>query len=452
MLMITDALPRIKAFRKLIPLPERARELVIRCVVGFLMHLGRMSASQAAGAIRTKPRHRAQICRLFGRQYWSRNILESMQMDLLALEALRGELLFIVDQTYNGQQGQKTENTFSRANYRPRPKKGNRRQKKHAKRSCHCFVMGLLLLPNGVRIPFFRSYYTSEYCKAKGRPYQRQTELAADMIRSLPVSDKAKVVVLGDTAFEADTIRAACAERKFSWVVPLNPERVLAGPKRQRPKVWSLAKELKPKQLVRIDVSPSRGRFVAQRRIARCRLGRKLKSRTYYVHQEKRRVHNVGEVLLVFSTTKAPSKDQELQVQKILMTNDTTWTALAVVERYQLRWQIELFFKELKSTLGMCHYQFRAFDRVEGWVTVALLTFLYLEWYRARQLQRRDMTDKQRKWWQAQRTYGLCQAVRQQAEQSEVESLADALQTKNGIRRMRKILKNSHPAEYRAAA
>jgi hypothetical protein len=51
------------------------------------------------------------------------------------------------------------------------------------------------------------------------------------------------VVVLGETAFEAADIRAACAERGFAWVVPLNPERVLAGPK-PRPKVLSLVSGL----------------------------------------------------------------------------------------------------------------------------------------------------------------------------------------------------------------
>jgi IS4 transposase len=35
---------------------------------------------------------------------------------------------------------------------------------------------------------------------------------------------------------------------------------------------------------------------------------------------------------------------------------------------YSLRWQIELFFKELKSTLGFHQYQFQTFAAVEGWM------------------------------------------------------------------------------------
>ena len=152
-------------------------------------------------------------------------------------------------------------------------------------------------------------------------------------------------MVLGDTAFEAQSIRAACAERKFHWIMPLNPKRVLAGAK-PRPKVRSLAKELHADQMVHLEVHPNRGKYVAYRRIARCRIGPKLKPRTYYVHQEIRDVHSVGEVRLVFSTTKAPLKDQGVDVQKILMTDDLTLSLQDVIELYQLRWQIDSFSRD----------------------------------------------------------------------------------------------------------
>ena len=61
-----------------------------------------------------------------------------------------------------------------------------------------------------------------------------------------------------------------------------------------------------------------------------------------------------------------------------------------VIELYSLRWQIELFFKELKSTLGFHQYQFQKFEPVEGWAELALTTFMYLEWYRVQQMSRRD--------------------------------------------------------------
>jgi hypothetical protein len=453
MLMMQNALPGSKALARFLPLPKRAKELVLGCLTAFLMHLGKMSASQAAGAIRTQPRHRAQITRLLLRRYWTRNVLEAIQAAVLLLdaEAQRGAFFFLLDQTYNGQQGQKTENTFSRANYRPRVNNSQRRQKKYAKRSCHCFVCGLLLTPSGLRIPYSTSYYTKDYCQAQQRAYRRQTELAADLLRQLPVPVTAQVTVLGDTAFDAKVVRQACAERHFDWIVPLNPERVLAGPRGQRPKVRSLQKALETKRLTPIEVHPQRGAFVAQRRVARCRLGPKLQARTFYVHQERRQVHNVGDVLLVFSTMKRQERGQARPIQKILMTNRHDWSAAAVVERYQLRWQIELFFKEIKTTLGFGHYRFRRFAKVESWVKLVLLTFLYLEWQRGRQLTRRGLSAAGRRWWQAQRTYGLCRAVRQQAEQHELTLLAKELTSRRGVTRLKKLLAASHPKEYRVA-
>ena len=64
-----------------------------------------------------------------------------------------------------------------------------------------------------------------------------------------------------------------------------------------------------------------------------------------------------------------------------------------MIELYSLRWQIELFFKELKSTLGFHQYQFQKFEPVEGWAELALTTFMYLEWYRVQQMSRCDLND-----------------------------------------------------------
>ena len=58
MLIMQDALPLFKSFLKPVSLKQQARQLVLRCVIAFLMHLGKMSASRVAGAVRTDARHR----------------------------------------------------------------------------------------------------------------------------------------------------------------------------------------------------------------------------------------------------------------------------------------------------------------------------------------------------------------------------------------------------------
>ena len=163
-------------------------------------------------------------------------------------------------------------------------------------------------------------------------------------------------------------------------------------------------------------------------------------------------MHSVGEVRLVFSTTIKELKTAAPDDVKILMTNDQRLPVRDVIELYSLRWQIELFFKELKSTLGFHQYQFQKFEPVEGWVDLALTAFMYLEWYRVQQISRRDLSEEKKRWWQHQRTYGLCQAVRSASEQNELQYIEDCLKTPGGTRKLKRIIRNSFPTEYRAAS
>jgi hypothetical protein len=452
--MVADAVPSLKRWISPLRLKDSVKLLVIRVVVAFLLHSGRMCCMQAAGVVRTETRHRAQISRFLARPRWRKCDINSLlRQALLEQESGKGLFVFIVDATLNSQSGKKTENTYSTGNRRRRPCKGRRYgNKKNAVKNCHSFTMGLLITPSGIRIPFCKPYHTHEYCKAKGLAHRTTAEAAADLIRDLPLPEAARVVVLGDTAYEAEVVRAACQDRHYSWIFPCNPERVLAGPKGQRPKVRSLLKDWSSWSRQTLRLAPGRGAYAVYRRLSPHRIGPKAKPRTYYAHQERRQVHSVGAVQLVFSTTKKDLEAATPDDVKILMTNDLRLSVRDVIERYSLRWQVELFFKELKSTLGFHQYQFQKFDPVEGWVELVLTTFLYLEWYRARQLSRRDLSDEEKQWWRPQRTYGLCQAVRLASEQNELQYIAECLETPGGTRRLKRLIRNSFPKEYRAAS
>jgi hypothetical protein len=225
-MIFPNALPLIKTFPKPLPLRKTTQVLFIRCLIAFLMHLGKMSASQAAGSIRTDARHRAQISRFLGRSYWKQtDLLGRIRAALLALEAKKdGLFIFDIDQTYCSSQSGSRQNSFRCGTKGQRPRTSKSKQRKKAKRSCHCFVMGLLITPSGIRIPFSISFYTREYCQKKKLDFHTQTELGAQLIRQLPVPDGARVIVLGDTSFDAESIRCACAHRHFSWIVPMNSE------------------------------------------------------------------------------------------------------------------------------------------------------------------------------------------------------------------------------------
>lgn len=450
MVMVADLVPGLKRSLRGLDLREAALAMVLRMVVAFLLHCGRMSCLQAAGAVRSQTRHRAQISRLLRRPSFRRlNINGALRQQLLTLETMRGLFVYIIDATLCSQAGEHTENTYHTGNRQRRPRKGRRYGKtKHARKSCHSFTMGLLITPAGLRLPFSIPHYTREYCRKKGLTHRTTAEAAADLIRQLPLPEEAEVVVLGDTAYDAEVVREACAARCYEWIFPCNPERVLAGGK-PRPKVRSLLKDWSSWKLAPVRFCPGQGPYVNYRRLSPHRIGPKAKPRTFYVHQERRNVHSVGEVRLLFSTAQPKLATATPDDVKILMTNSRR-SLRDVIELYALRWQIELFFKELKSTLGFHQYRFQKFDAVESWVELALTTFLYLEGYRARQLARRGLTDKQRQWWRHQRTHGLCQAVRQATAQAELEYLHDRLHTPGGVAKLKRLIRRSFAPEYQA--
>jgi Transposase DDE domain len=453
MVMVADLLPGLKRFLRTAGLNNDAvTRMALRMIVAFILHSGRMSCLQAAGALRSDPRHRAQVGRLLRRPSFRRlNLNDVLRQELLQRESAKGLFVFLIDATLCSRAGKRTENTYSTGNRQRRPQKGRRYgQQKHRRKSCHSFTMGLLITPSGVRLPFSCPYYTHDYCRHTGRTHRTTAEAAADLIRGLPLPEGTRVLVLADTAYDAQAVRDACRDRDYTWIVPCNPERVFAGPK-PRPKVRSLLKDWSNVSQQTVRLFPGQGPYVNYRRLSPHRMGPKAKPRTYYVHQERREVHSVGEVRLVFSTTKAKLTAATPDDVKILITNDLRLSVREVVELYSLRWQIELFFKELKSTLGFHQYRFQKFEAVVGWCELALTTFLYLEWYRLQQLARRDLSDEQQKRWRYQRTHGMCQAVRSAHDQNELKYLAERLETPGGIRKMKRLIRDSFAPEYRAA-
>ena len=69
----------------------------------------------------------------------------------------------------------------------------------------------------------------------------------------------------------------------------------------------------------------------------------------------------------------------------------------------------------------------------------------------ATHLTRRGLTEKDRAWWQSQRTFGLCQAIRQVRQRAELSYVADRLKTPGSIQKLKRLIDHSFPSEYRVA-
>jgi len=453
MIIMSNSAKSLKGFIGKTLLDNFAQTMVLKMVLAFIFHRGRMSCSQVAGSVASEAMHRGQVPRFLARPRWQKKDFNAPVRDaLLQMERSKGMFLFIIDATLVSQAGSQTQNTYSTGNRKRRPKKGRRYNKKKViRKRCHSFTFGLLITPSGYRIPYQIPHYTKEYCEQKGIEHRTTAQSAAVMIRNLPVPEEAEVVVLGDTAYDAKVVRDACEERGFTWIFPANSERVYEGPTGQRPKLRSRLKDWTSLSKKKIRLRASTGKYAGYRRLSRWRVGPKLKSRVYYAYQEKLDVRSVGRVQLVFSTTKPNLEIATPDDVKILMTNATDKSVSEIIELYSLRWQIELFFKEIKSTLGFSQYRFKNFDAVKAWVEIAITTVLFLEYMRAKRLADRRLSKKTRQWWRAQRLHGLCTAFRQDCEAEELKYLRDRLKTPGGVSKLERMLTAALPVEYRSA-
>jgi hypothetical protein len=454
MIIVTESAVGFKGFIAKTLLGDLARAMVLRMGVAFIMRRGRMSCSQAAGSVAAEAIHRGELTRFLARPRWQQqDFNEPLRNALLRRESRRGRFLFLIDATLVSQAGKKTQNTYSTGNRGRHPAKGRRyNKKKIVFKKCHSFTFGLLLTPSGIRIPFQIPHYTQEYCAAHGWTHRTTAEAAADLIRSLPLPAGADVVVLGDTAYEARVVQEACEARGYLWIFPANPERVYEGSQGQRPPVRTRLQDWKRLSLRTIRLRASTGKSAQYRRLSKWRIGPKMKPRVYHAHQEIREVRSVGRVQLVFSTMKPHLVKATPDDVKILLTNALNMSVQEVIELYSLRWQIELFFKELKSTLGFAQYSFQNFQAVRAWVETALATVLFLEDLRAERMRDRRLSKSERQWWETQRLHGLCAAFRQECSGRELKYLADRLKTSGGITKLKRLLNQATPTEYRIAS
>jgi len=412
----------------------------VACVL--LPSVSRRSVHAAGRAVRSEVRDAGNLLRFLGGSRSPGVLLAAAQNQLLDEAHQRDKRLhlLLIDSTQHGHQGQHCENSYSCRNTTRRQAKSQRKQKKTNKKSCHCFVFALLLCPDGTRIPYWLPFYTKSYCQIRGWQHQTQADLAAQLIRNLPLADDVPVVVVGDTAFEAKQIRQACEKRHYPWIVPINPERVLAGATAaQRPKVSSLVAHLKAQDFHKTSFRLDQGEQAAMARVSWHRSQSSKHQRVYWVHRRTAAVHSVGAVVLLFSNQKEPeTTDKGVSVQKVLMSNARQASARQLLHWYALRWQIELFFKEMKSQLGMSQYQVRDFKRVEGWVNLCVLAFCYLEYRRRERLAKGGQ--KEQAYWQAARAQALRARLRQEAEREDLLELVHRAKDRAGRRRLTALL------------
>ena len=317
----------------------------------------------------------------------------------------------IIDTTYHATHSEDMENLILMS----RRRRGNQRQTRQ-----HAFVMGLLLTDKGGRFPLpRRSYYTQAYCVKRRCRYRTQAQLAAAMLRELQLPADVEITVLFDSAFDANVIHGVCRRRGFREVFPLDPNRNLsAGTDAHAPvlagqKVVHWTRTWQRDEFVLLELQCTNEDCVFSRRRHRDNLRLRKTQRRYAAAARCATVSHIGRCLIVASYKENPKVKLEPGMSpdwwayhnapvsyrghrrpqpqrwrgKVLACTDPTATARQVVDWYEVRWQIELFFRELKSRMQLGCYVLMKFEAVERYLDLLLMGFLLLERERLRDMQ-----------------------------------------------------------------
>ncbi|HKA54923.1 MAG TPA: transposase [Candidatus Binatia bacterium] len=328
-----------------------------------------------------------------------------------AARGQRRQWMVVIDTTYHGTLSECMENLL----HMSRRRSANRRSTGQ-----HAFVMGLLLTDKGGRLPLPRkSYYTQDYCRKKRRKYRSLNDLAAAMIRDVPTPDDVEVTVVYDSAFDAKQVHAASRGRGFREVFPLDPNRNLSagteveaeGVPGQKVVRWTRTWTRDEFALLELQVKNEDHVFFRRRHRDNLRL--RKTQRRYAAAARRATVSKLGDCLVVASYKENPKvklaagesadwwachtgpvpydghrRPQPKRWQaKVLACTDPTVTGRQVVEWYEVRWQIEIFFRELKSRMQLCGYVLMKFEAVERYLDLLLMGFLLLEQQRLQDMQ-----------------------------------------------------------------
>jgi Transposase DDE domain len=366
-----------------------------------------------------------------------------------------------IDTTYHATHSECMENLLL-INRRANPQC---RQTRH-----HAFVMGILITEYGFRLPLPRkSYYTQQYCQQRGRRYRTQVQLAAEMLREVEVPPDVEVVVVYDSAFDANIIHRVCRQRSFDEVFPIDPNRNLscgdhpdaAGLAGERVVHWTRTWTRDEFTLLELQHTNEDHVFMRRRHCDNLRLRKTF--RRYAVAARHANVSQLGECVIVASYKENPSvavgpeqaadwwschtgpvrydrhrRPRPARWQaKVLACTNVGARGRQVVEWYEIRWQIELYFRELKSRMQFGRYVLKRFEAVERYLDLVMMGLLLLEYERLRESASSEPPDPRGAEPRLQaRTTDRLRSLEETCHAWNVDLIAQRIQTEGGRRRL----------------
>ncbi len=309
-------------------------------------------------------------------------------------------------------------------------KKINKKGKPSTK--AHTFTQGLLIRPDGMRIPMPRySYYTRKYCKETKQKYYTQHEQACMLIKKCRqfVPTTAEFVVVADGFFDSKIIFETCRAENAIYITSADKGRTYEPKKKLYNK--GLKKKKKSKKLT---ITKGSEKYTSKH-IRYSSGSGKQKRDVYTSYSEILDVSKIGTVRVVYSWKQIPKKGKKIsESYKVLLCSDKNMNYRKIIELYALRWQIEIFFRELKSEIGLCDYTGKSFIALERYIDVCLMAYAFLEWDRIKRI-KLTRSKKEKGKIQVCRTRGLISLLKKDCFIENKETLLNA---KNNIQSLKK--------------
>ncbi len=414
--MIVTIPPRVESFceRFREMSSEAMRTALGRLLSGFLLSRGKRTQSALGREVLSERRAPSSVSRRMRREsFRTRDMVRAEMKRQIARELERAggkeETWFLsLDGVFIKRGADaKVENAVQ---YRKK-----KRGRKGRSTKAHAFVMATLITPSGARIPLpRRSYYTEEYIsrenkrrklrrpfdEAQGGPEHRprgrkggkplvfktQPDLACLLVKELDLPENIRVVVVADEYFEGKKLTNLCRKKGYVFIAPVDSTRTFESGGRLQNRGRALARSAYRELILRRGEEDT----ASHRRHTPGSAGEKGR-RVYRFHSERRAVAGIGEAAVVYSWKRKRDRSGRLkrgETFKVLACSDPRVKGEEIIEYFEMRWPIEVFFRDTKQELGLGDYQGTDFSACERHVDLVLLSFMFLEEMRRDEMER----------------------------------------------------------------
>jgi len=204
----------------------------------------------------------------------------------------------------------------------------------------HTIVTAAVIF-RGVVLPWKFEFWISK--DQAGLGYRKKNQIAAAIINAFELPWDVKVRVLFDAFYLAPTVVKACESKGFTWFSVASKNRAMKRKYSQKRSIKDFA----------AGVLRHRGK---RTRLRRARFWRWMR-----IAQVDGELSRLGQIRMVLSKRPGDPWKKTLAV----VTNETNLAARQIMVIYEKRWHIEVLFKELRSSLGLCDYQVLSRNAIE---------------------------------------------------------------------------------------